>query len=289
MIGRAKGIEKIERELAELRERETKLTAEIERAEGGVASAQAQLAAAREAEGEAYAASGNADEARGKREEAERGVASARAELSRLASYRPPLARRIAEKQDELRRARAEALRKKCAETLAHRNAVASELGALLEQALVKVEERENLHRQATDDEEELGGLLGDEELPKFSEEHEPAWLPENAKELVEAIEKGPHQPRARSEAESEKLRRQRERGEDALVQDAVASFFSTAPPIPGEDDLRWAKVQALPEHLRPRAEIAIERRKKELAERRAAALATREPVINEGSGRWER
>ena len=170
---------------------------------------------------------------------------------------------------------------------LERRNEAAHRLEAALAAATAAASELASARaavERAREQVEALGGVDVEAEL-----EDEPRWRGSGWRELVEIVEKGPHRPRARSEAESEKLRRQQARTDAALVQDAVASFFSMAPPIPGEDDLRWAKVQALPVRLQPRAERAIERRKKEFAERRAAALATREPVINEGSGRWER
>ncbi len=114
--------------------------------------------------------------------------------------------------EEELRRVRAESLRRKRGLTLVRRNAAASELGDLLVRALAKLEDRENLHRQADEEDKELASPLAGKQPLEFADEDEPAWLPENVKRLVEAVEAGPRQPRAKSAAaiaEYERARRE--------------------------------------------------------------------------------
>ncbi len=283
--GRRDAVKKAEDDLRALEQRRQGVAANLERAEAELDVVVARRAEVARAGGLVAIGELDQEKADGLRAEVEGAIDAASRKVNGLRAGAVELDSRLAEARIAVEAARhGKATRDYMAE-LEKRNEAARRLEAALAAAAAsELASARATAEQAWERVQALGGADVEGEL-----EDEPSWRPSAWRDLVGIVEKGPRQPRARTEVEIEKLRRQQAQTDGALVQDAVASFFSTAPPIRGEDDLRWAKVQALPERLQPQAERAIEARKKEFAARRAAARATREPIMNEGSRRWER
>ena len=270
---RTTSIEKAERELRDREQRRTELAAEIERAELEVAAADSALRAAESAESAAFAARGDVGEARRRRAEAERALEVAKGELSRLRSYVPEFDRRVEEAREQVRVARRDAAMKAYAEVVHRRNAAAEEVGNALGALAAAVADLERL-REAADkaraEVQQLSSLR--EEVDEVDEpDFSGGW-----REITPVLEKGPRRPRARSAAAIAEVEAEHARQHEALIRDAVHTFLTMAPPIPGEDDLRRSELDRLEPKLRREAERRIEERLEAERNRRQAAQAER-------------
>jgi hypothetical protein len=90
----------------------------------------------------------------------------------------------------------------------------------------------------------------------------EPAW-PEGLDLLVDVIRAGARQPHARDETRREQAERQREHSEQLDIAGAVKADLQIPERLLGEDGFP-SRVARLPAHLRPEAEKALERGRKE-------------------------
>lgn len=248
-------IERIEKDLEALQARDSELADELARAEAARSPAADAATAAIEQLEAAVVLDGLPErEASRRRQELERPAAEARALVGRIHAARGELARRVAAKREELRHARASALKaelraaydqaradsKAFATDVAH----AGERAQRLERRRERIDALENELSRLLDVDED-GDLIWPEREPD-----EPDW-PELDIDRVAALAKaGPRQPNREVADYEKRRRRETENRRISLIREAEERLVRIPRGLPDMDEAFEATLRSYPSEL---------------------------------------